>query len=97
MKQTILGSLKTEGTWEVYTGNKKKYFKCWRVDTNLSVDDAEGVSDGPESDTTDTPESVRSAGARRELLLLPLGCRLPELPPSLLVPVQENMKKRWYA
>lgn len=53
----------------------------------LSVDDANGVSEGPESDTTDTPESVRSAGARRELLRLPLGCRRPKLPPSLLVPV----------
>lgn len=54
--------------------------------TNLSVDDAEGAKEGPESDTTDTPESVRSAGGRRELLLRPLDWRRPELPPSLLVP-----------
>lgn len=53
------------------------------------MDDAEGAKEGPESDTTDTPESVRSAGGRRELLRRPLDWRRPELPPSLLVPEVE--------
>lgn len=50
------------------------------------MEEAEGVREGPESETTDTPESVRSAGGRRELERRPPAGRLPELPPSLLVP-----------
>lgn len=67
------------------------------VRTYLSVDEAEGVREGPESDTTETPESVRSAGGRRELLRrLPGSLLPPELPPSLLVPVTYILKLKLF-
>lgn len=68
-------------------------YVCVFVRTHLSVEEAEGVREGPESDTTETPESVRSAGGRRELLRrLPGSLLPPELPPSLLVPVTDTQQ-----